>query len=710
MKPLIVKIFCSLILLLYINLLMAQNPNWQPPLGSNYANTSSVIAQIKLSDIASNNVDDRIAFFVGNELRGLSKAINKGSGQYIHFITLYSNTALEAMKVKVYHKLTNRVYEVATPFEFKVQGITGSIDNPFVVKIYPNNNSPLSILPVPPQTTMRTIPFSSIDMAAYLVQPDSFPVEWSILPNPNLISFFDGSVLHISGANGFVGQTALTVRATELSTATLESMHASNERSQSNTQSAETIILCTVTPLWNAPKWQPSIPSQGIVVGSQFSRTHLDLFENQYNGSAIMYDYRPIITESSPALASPSWTVSDTFGVTMTVTASIDYTPKYQFHHVSDVLGAFINGELRGVAEQDSASGLYFLSIGGDSHSSDTIELLLYSGAMKQILHLQEKLIYAPFKILGSPDAPFHMDFAPILPIVPEAPVPGGIALLALVIIDPSFTGSVAFEFIAADPTYPTVLHDETLASFCVVADSADLVMMYEDADGDGLGNPNVSIQTCVEAQGYVTNDDDCDDTHAEDPMVTISISETSGSTPNDGFVCGGALVILTATGGQSYQWSTGSTNASADIRPISTATYKVTVTHAAGCLGIRSVEIIVEGKVVKNGANAGEGSLRNVLECLIEGDTITYDQPTNNRTILTAVLIVNKDAVIQGLSNLRPEIAIDFNTAVSGININTNKKLTLDNIDLRLFNVATKKTFIGPGSIEISGFSSIRN
>ncbi|MBK7700360.1 MAG: hypothetical protein IPJ39_17350 [Saprospiraceae bacterium] len=49
--------------------------------------SATAICAIDIDDLRSNHPNDRIAFFVGSELRGLGTPVHIGNGVYRHFVT-----------------------------------------------------------------------------------------------------------------------------------------------------------------------------------------------------------------------------------------------------------------------------------------------------------------------------------------------------------------------------------------------------------------------------------------------------------------------------------------------------------------------------------------------------------------------------------------------------------------------------------------------
>lgn len=679
----------------------AQNPNWSPPVGNTFQFSANVIAQINLSGTASNNVNDKIAFFDGTEMRGLGNAVSLGNGLYRHFITIYSNQPLDTLTIKVFHHGSDHVYEVQQPFIFQSQSITGSVDNAYTINIYPDNNAPIWLLPVPSQSTIEGLPFDPIDMSQFLVQPDEYPVDWTYTINPNLNVIFNGSILSVSGVSGFTGQTFLTVRATEQPI--VDRLLFEGERTnQQEEQYAEVNIEFNVIPLYDAPLWQPGIPGQGIVIGQQFDTIPLHTYENQYTGTSIRYDYKPVLEEKIPNDTLPGWQITNTYGTTMSVVARPDYTPKHHFNLAGDVLAAFSGNELRGIAHRNPINGLFYLSIGGEAENNDSITLVLYSSEMKRILTKEKLFVYEPYRILGDDEVPYRIEFAPIVLVIPDDDFVGGIYDMPVNIVDENFIGSMTFTFSAMDPMYPLYLRDDIDVSFCIAADSSALSIFYLDADGDGLGASTSSVQACTQPDGYVTNDDDCNDNDVNNVGVTVSLSENSGIA-NDGIICTESNVSLSVVqAAQSYLWSTGHTTQSIQVNPSVTTAFSVTVTFMAGCVFTKSDTIFVEGLVVKNSNNSGFGTLRNVIYCAGEGSTIIYDLPNITGTKLTQQLTIDKTLTIQGTLNSKPEIIFDYSSQLSGLIIEPNKKLILENIDIKTINSGNQKTFNGSGGIEI--------
>ncbi|MFT6336355.1 MAG: hypothetical protein ACJATI_003114 [Halioglobus sp.] len=505
----------------------AQDPNWDSPISGNYSNTATVISDLYFNGNLTNDPTNQIAFFVGDEIRGLSTPVITQDADYLHFVTLYSNVAIEEMTMKVYHPASNKVYETAEDLSFETGAIYGAVDSPFNINIYEDGHPPLFFNNVPDQLTLQGISFVDIEMMDYLVQIGNNEIVWSFTQNTDLDVSFDGSILKVNGAAGFSGQTSLTVRATQIEPIGLISGLLFGT-SLNSTSFVETTINYTVTPMYEGPAWN-HIPPQGIVKGDQFIPVDLHDYEYQYGGPAIQYDYLPILNPIKDPEPIPTWVFKKKLEVNMNVIIQMIYTPKYNFSHEDDVIAAYIDGELRGLSRRDTVSGLIFLTIGGAPTETGSVSLKFYSGQKRKTFTLDSIFDFSGYFVLGSVTQPFVIDLSPLLPIVPNLPVPGGIATVPIEIIDTSFVGIEHFKFIAFDPSYPDVLYADTATSFCISESALGFNTLYADFDGDGLGDPDISIQACNGVLNYVFNADDCDDTNT--------------------IVCSDAIIIVTYPG-----------------------------------------------------------------------------------------------------------------------------------------------------------------
>ena len=135
-----------------------------------------------------------------------------------------------------------------------------------------------------------------------------------------------------------------------------------------------------------------------------------------------------------------------------------------------------------------------------------------------------------------------------------------------------------------------------------------------------------------------VTNANNCSTTTSQAivvnalPTASISVAETSGMTSNDGTVCSGDPVTLTASGGGTYLWNTTETTASITVNPTSTTTYTVTVTNANGCSATATQVITVvscndiSGKIIWEGDHLTTMTGVNEVTVTLSGDASDVD------------------------------------------------------------------------------------
>jgi len=163
----------------------------------------------------------------------------------------------------------------------------------------------------------------------------------------------------------------------------------------------------------------------------------------------------------------------------------------------------------------------------------------------------------------------------------------------------------------------------------------------YRDQDNDGYGDASAFVQSCTPREGFVTNDDDCDDTNPAVNPVAVEICD--GIDNNcDGIIdfnfdveeevslCLPATegVQLSASGAVSYSWSPSDGLSSTTIAnpiafPTSTTSYTVVGTNGSGCQLSKEVTVTLNAKPTPPHLEIYADGLTNEV---CEGDTISVN------------------------------------------------------------------------------------
>ncbi|QCW99304.1 hypothetical protein FGM00_03945 [Aggregatimonas sangjinii] len=122
----------------------------------------------------------------------------------------------------------------------------------------------------------------------------------------------------------------------------------------------------------------------------------------------------------------------------------------------------------------------------------------------------------------------------------------------------------------------------------------------YLWSTGDTTASITVSPTVDTTYTVTVTSDDGCEDTDEVVVSINPIVIAVAG---DDVAVCVGESATLTASGGESYLWSTGETSASIIVSPTEDTTYTVEVTSAEDCTDTDEVVVSINPEVV---ANAG--------------------------------------------------------------------------------------------------------
>ncbi|MFH0865123.1 MAG: PKD domain-containing protein [Bacteroidota bacterium] len=120
----------------------------------------------------------------------------------------------------------------------------------------------------------------------------------------------------------------------------------------------------------------------------------------------------------------------------------------------------------------------------------------------------------------------------------------------------------------------------------------------YQWSTGGNTATINVNPASTTSYTVTVTNTSGC---NASDNVIVNVNPLPPADAGADQMICAGQSTTLTASGGSSYIWSTGSGNISINVTPASTSTYTVTVTGINGCTAFDNVSVYVNALPVPN-------------------------------------------------------------------------------------------------------------
>jgi len=610
----------------------AAPPNWaiNP---DDFEFNMSLVVRVNYEGNPSNLLNNMVGVFVGNELRGVATPILILGDAY-YYITAYSNQYFgETMNFRVYYAPDDVVYPTMEDANFIHNSTIGSIAMPFWLNIDPDADFPPELEPILADTTLQNIPFDLITLTDYLVSPDGDPVTWSAQPGPNLTTMIVNGVLTVTPvSNTWIGTDSVRIIVTE----------------NTPNQLADTITgWFTVLEDYGPPVWQ-TIPDQTIFQGEEFADFDLDDYLT-YTGPCHQFDFDVFpFTGSDP---DPNWPVIMPGSNPMTVIARPLFAD-IQLAGAGAKLAGFVAGNLAGWASPtgNPPNVTYDLTLANVGAGKITFQ---FYDADNQYLYVDSSsLNFVAGGSVGSISSPHLIQLSPLLPSLDAN------GIMTIAILDTSWLGSYPINFIVWDCDYPDQRRDTTQAVFTITNDvrpvitSASTVNFQEnacavlydtetsdpnDSEGAGLtyslaGGTDVS-RFAIDAVTGILNwavgfspdfeipaDANLDNKYEVNIQVTNSTNLTDvlaltvtitdqGVEPFEALINGGTNLLcttgnvnLTASGGMSYVWSTGATNASITV---STAgTYTVTATSSGACTDSASIVIAPPVSITAAGNN----------------------------------------------------------------------------------------------------------
>ncbi|MCC6462976.1 MAG: HYR domain-containing protein [Saprospiraceae bacterium] len=599
-----------------------------------YQFSMNIILRVRYENVPSNNPNNLVGVFVGSELRGFAASTTIGGQQY-YYITVYSNEYTgDILQFRAYYAPDDKVYatQETIPFYYH-QSSVGTINQPFWININPSQDFAPEILSIPADTTLQNIPFGPLNLNDYLLSLDGDPVTWSAVPGANLTASVVNGILNVQAASpGWTGTDLVTITVTE---------------NTPNHYLFTRVASFTVLPDYGPPVLQP-VPPQSIFPGGAFAAFDLDNYLN-FNGPCRMFDFE--VFPYSGTAADPAWPVVPAGPQAMSVVARPLFADQ-ALAGPGAKLAAFVNKILVGTADPLGVPPNVVYPMSLQNLAAGPIVFRFYHAENQFLYEKTTKLNFVPGGSAGTVAAPLAVQLAPLVPALAAN------GTVTVAIADPDWRGTFPVNFIVWDCDFPLLRRDTSATFFSVTDDNRPEItspaavnfqenacaVLYDaqavdpsDAEGSGLsyalaGGADAARFAIDPATGALSwfgfnpdfeNPGDVNTDNQYEVILrvtnTLNISDeldlvvTVTDGPEGVFqpqINGGAAaaclqgsVALQASGGGTYLWSTGSTDALITVSL--TGVYTVTVTNSGACTATSTVLVSPKPSAT---ASAGAG------------------------------------------------------------------------------------------------------
>ncbi len=426
-------------------------PAWNlDPAG--FEQSMTVVAQLSMGGQLSIDPADRIAAYVGNQLRGTASPEYVASlDEYMVFLTVYSNRSSgESVRFQAYDDSECRTYRSADrTVAFTADGSQGTPDTPILIVAQDAPPASINHIPVNEGWTWVSFNLRGQDMSVDGVLDDLNPAEGDVTKSQAAFSQFDPNLGWVGGVATFNNTSAYLLKLSEAGTIAMDGSPAPPDS--------------TGIPLGNGWNWIAYVPQVAMDVNTalaDLSPSDDDVIKSQSgfaqylqvnnnvkgwfgnlqvmepgrgyklklrnatnSGNAFRYPV-PVAAASIPSLAAghvqpikqtvgsgPEWTVdSHAYQYNMTLTAAVELDGA-AVHGTSLVLAAFAGDEIRGVAPLRTVPGLSdaraFLMIHSNAAGGEKLSLRIYDPAVEHVLAADQTVTFAADEVVGDLRAPF---------------------------------------------------------------------------------------------------------------------------------------------------------------------------------------------------------------------------------------------------------------------------------------------------------------